>query len=531
MSTFKKPIETVSREEAELYSRPFQPSSRIQALINRTSKSIGASCNVFKLEDTMRSIADSRQWSVMVQAYQGAPSIDFSALRPKGSLLKSGGTSSGAVAFMKGFDADLSVVRREEKKNSSGIGYLSWNHSELDDFLKFRSEVMYKAVYVPQPGTSEAADFLSNDALVNSLVHAYDYFKCFLVKRPPEGMLTNLCTEVVIPHKGFCVLGAVNLASFTKLTINSLSAVFKDSVRKMLWYSTLADIAADNSEVLACEDERNIQFGLGVFGLASILGDFGISYRELADHFENVFKVAGEGANIGKLTEAAYDISEPTLVSTFVYQLLRAYNEATIWLRETDIRAAFCIQPTVSTAHRSFDHYGYHTSPEIQPVRGLHTEESTRTILKSQIKGDRVIDYAPHTWTLDEVPYEDYRVVSEYFQRIMNATGLAHRHSHCWYGEKFTKEDFLTWFNSDIQNLYYRLPWEINNDAVNKSKLWQTVDDGELTGEDVDLEALFGARPLTPPIKGKSADVIIFDDPVSCGLQKFDGEANCECQM
>lgn len=460
----------------------------------------------------MRSIADSRQWAMMVQAYQGAPSIDFSSLRPKGTVLKSGGTSSGAVAFMKGFDADLSVVRREEKKNSSGIAYLDYSHPELKDFLDFRSEVMYKAVYVPQPGTPEAAEFLANVESVDELVAAYDYFKCFIVKRPPDGLLTNLCTEVVIPHKGFCVLGAVNLSAFTSFNINELSSVFVESVKKMLNYTVLAELSAQKTGVLDCEDERNFQFGLGVFGLSSLLGDQGISYSALADQFERVFLLAGENASIGKLTEAAYDLTDPTAVSCFVYQLFRAYNEATIWLRKNApaLRAAFCIQPTVSTAQRSFDHYGYHASPEIQPVRGLHTENSTRTLIKSQIKGDRIVDYAPHTWTLDEVPYEDYRRVSEYFQRIMNSTKLAHRHSHCFYGEHFTKEDFLTWFNSDIQNLYYRLPYQVNNEAVDKTKVWQSVEKGELESDDVDLDALFGA---------------------SCGLQKFDGDASCDCQM
>lgn len=496
--TFEKPITKVSEAEAFQGSLFFQPSSRIKALVDGTSKSIGASCNVFSLDDSISSIADGHKWSYHVLSYQGAPSVDFSNLRPRDSKLGSGGKSSGAVSFMQPFDAIVSTMRREEKKNGAGIAYLDYSHPELDEFLALETKAAYKAVYLPMHDTPEAEALLADEQMLTKLAKAYDYFKCFLVKRPlsfdGEPLFTNLCTEIEIPHKGYCILGAINLSQFNENNLHLLPAYFKQAVNKMYSYMQESERAAGLTE-LACDSPANRQFGLGVFGLSSLLGRLGITYREFAEELNSVFAIAGEGADIHKLARA----SERVSLTEFAYYLLQAYSEASK-LMEGKVRAAFCIQPTVSTAQRSFDREGYHSSPEIAPVQGLKHEHAVSTIIKSAIKGDKQIDYHPATWTMDDVPYEDYALVSSLWQKILDSTGLAHRHSHCFYGEKFTVDDLKSFYVGELRHrksLYYRLPYNVNPNSLDKSKLWQEVQEGELVDFDVDA-ALFGGQ-----IRGK----------------------------
>lgn len=463
----------------------FFPSSRINALVNNTSKSIGASCNVFSVEDDVNSIAAAQAWSYHVMAYQGAPSLDFSKLRPAGSKLGTGGTASGAVSFMVPFDAVVSTMRREEKKNGAGIAYLDYSHPELDSFLSQEFNAAYKAVYIPMHGTAEAEAFVRNREMIEKLAHAYDYFKCFLVKRPlpvdGEQLFVNLCTEIEIPHKGSCILGSINLAAYDNLSdfFVNFPNDFLNASQAMLELTKLSH-AIQKRTTLNCDSPANNQFGLGLFGLASVLGRFNITYEDLNDAFNEFFAFDGNLSYRANFfgNQGFYN---PAYI--FVSGLARAYSMASLFL-QGKVRAAFCIQPTVSTSQRALDLGRYNVSPEIQPVNGIRHDGGVSTLFKSETKGDKQINYNPQTWTIDDVSYSSYASTSAYFQLLLDSTGLAHRHSHCFYGQKFTEDDLYNLYNHPvkkaIKSLYYRLPSKVNSESLKKDELWQDLKEGEL---------------------------------------------------
>lgn len=471
-------------------SQKFIPSSRISALVNRSSKSIGASCNTYQAQDSIESIADAHAWSYQVLAYQGAPSVDFSNLRARGAKLGTGGVSSGAVSFMKPFDAIVSTMRREEKKNGAGIAYLNYDHPDLQEFLDAKFDSAYKGVFIPMHGTFESERFIRNKKLLSRLADAYNNFKCFLVKKPEpvegEPMLVNLCTEVEIPSRGSCILGAHNLAAYS--TLQDFADNFPDDFIKSTYdmydYFSLTQ-SAIKATPLQCTSVLNRQFGLGVLGLASIIGKFGITYEELGSEIEAAMN-SGDDSLPGAL---AFLASSNSPSSVFARALLEGYFFASRAMRDK-VRAAFCIQPTVSTAQRTYDYDGFHVSPEIQPVIGLKHEQAVSTIVKSAIKGDNQINYNPRTWTIDETPYEAYALVSNGFQRILDATGLGHRHSHCFYGKTFDAKQLVKYYNDPsynrIKSLYYRLPFNMNVDSLRKDALWQDVRQEEIASFDVD---------------------------------------------
>lgn len=496
-SAFTKPVNLLSDDTRVLHSLVFRKSSRIKALETNSSKSIGASCNTFAVEDnicdTEASITEAHSWAYAVLAYQGAPAIDFSNLRGRDSDLGSGGKASGAVSFMRPFDAIVATMRREEKKNGAGLAALDYLHPDLDEFLDADFQAAYKAVYLPMHNTLEADAFLANYALVEKLSKAYDAGKCFLVKRPlpvdDVPLFINLCTEIEIPHKGYCVLGAINLGQFDMSNLHHLSMYFCLGVRQLKQAMDKAAYAASQTK-LYCFSLLNSQFGLGVYGLASLLGNIGVTYEEFNESLDRALYYV---SSITQAASAAKLVEQKSKANYLVSQLLTAYADATDYVCPMNVRAAFCIQPTVSTARNSIDINGYHVSPEIQPVIGLKHADAVTTLIKSEIKGDILIHYAPNTPTIDEVPYHVYAKTSHLWQQLMNLTGYAHRHSHCFYGEKFTVDDMYDFYLDDARlnerrSLYYRLPWTQNVDSLRKDTLWQTVDNGELWHGDIEQE-------------------------------------------
>lgn len=509
-----KPINKLTPEQIDEMRLPFRLSSRAKALNNAKSNFIGASCNYFAIEDNISSIGDSFKWATDVLYSEGAPSLDLSNLRPAGSYVSGGGTASGAVSFGRIHDSIIGQMRRVEKKNGAGIVGIDYRHPELSKFLDEPFSYTYKMVYVPMHDTPEAELLLQDPHMVELLTKAYNDFKTFLVKRPlplidGTELGLNMCTEVVLPHKGFCILGAINLSYFTPQNIHFLPHFFKLGMRTMVEYQELAQDASAKSSSLACDSEANKQVGLGIYGLASVLGAWGISYEEFNSSLK-YYGVDRPNRTINAIKEAVdSDYTNKGLSELFVSTLVKAYYEASVIAHHAGLRAAFCIQPTATLSKLSLDAHGYHVSPEIQPVVGLKHDEGVSYIRKSAVKGDTVQVCHPGTWTLDEVPYEDYALTSSLLQQLMDSTGLAHRHSHCFYGERYTTADFRNFYTGErhyIQSMYYRLPYNNNTESLRKDKLWQEVEEGELF--EGDLSELFAG----------------------CSLQ-IKGELDCDCQM
>jgi hypothetical protein len=459
----------------------FQPSSRLQALVNGTYKSSGASCNTFVLDDTIESIGDGLAWALQVSAHQGAPSIDFSRLRERGALLSTGGRSNGAIVFMKGYDSLMSGMLRAEKKNSASIAFLNYNHPDIKEFLNWNPTSCYKGVYLPMHDTPEAARLLADDEKVTMLTKAYDEFKCFLVKRPDDNLLVNLCTEVEIPHRGSCVLGAINLSGIGFL--HDIPRYMAEAMEEMVKYQKLTEASQLHSP-LYCPDPKNKQVGLGMLGLASLMSRLGISYTELGIAMRECIL---HSDTIEDMIDASAIYTQKPAYVLLKY-ILRGYQASAKVAKSAGLRAAFCLQPTPSTAMRVFDVSGYNVSPEIAPVIGLSKPDGVYGIRKSAVKGDVELKYHPGTATLDNTEYSDYALVSSMWQKMMESTGLAHRHSHCFHGEKFTKDDFYSFYQGErryIKSMYYRHIWQSNTEALDKSELWQTVSDNELFDGDI----------------------------------------------
>ena len=464
-------------------------------------KSIGASCNTFSVGDSIDSIAEATSWGLYVSSYQGAPSWDISQLRPRNSAIASGGTSSGAASFSNVFDSVVGSMRRETKKNGAGIVYIDAFHPDLEEFLGLTFDYAYKAVYVPGNHDRDNQLELLESPIASRLVTAYENNQAFIVKRPKPTehgeLLCNLCVEVEIPNRGTCVLGVINLAQYTPDNIHLLASDFYSASIEM--HEAMLKVLNNlRNTPLYCNSPDNRQFLLGLSGLASMLGIWGISY----ENFNKALSYALTNADsIWQAYERSTTI-ENEKERLLISNLLFAYTDATSFLRGK-VRAAFGIQPSATGAYDCSDALGFHSSAEIQPVIGVRYPEYVRGARKSALLGDMDVYWNPGTATVEDVPYEVYRETCCLFQSLFDLTGLAHRHSACFYGnEPFTLDSLETFMVSPQRSLYYRLP-KTNQYAVDKSNIG--IDASDLFEDVSDLGL------------------------ASCGISQLPGSTECDC--
>ena len=437
------------RVAKQLSTARFRKSDRLLALETGSSKSIGASCNFFGVEDSIDSIAEASAWALQVSAYQGAPSLDLSALRPRNSEVASGGSSSGAASFSRVFDSIVGSMRRPTKKNGAGVVWLNWNHPDLEEFMSTPFNYAYKGIYIPSnTNPDEQRAFLSSP-VSHRIAEWYDSNKAFVCKRPDNGLLLNLCTEIENVSRGTCVLGVVNLSQYNLDNIHELPGDFVGAALEMEQAMRLSARALRTSSIRCSDEDGNRQFGLGVSGLASLLANCGVFYEDFTRALEG-HKPDAESCEL-------------------VHYIKEAYSLATVALGRR-VRAAFCVQPSATGAFESADIAGYTSSPELQPVVALRSNGSVTAIRKSALLGDTYATFHPSIETINDVPYEVYRRLCCAWQNLLDSTGLAHRHSACFYGTRFAHADLSRFVFSSQRSLYYRLP-SYNELALDKTQV------------------------------------------------------------
>lgn len=461
--------------------------TRFSQRITTNKKTMGVSCNTFRVPDSMPGIGYAQAWTVETIGYQGAPSLYVGDLRPKGSVISSGGTTCGMVEWCLPFDANMTVGKRTEKKNSAGLLSCGWEHPEVKEFLTYPFNTAYTAVYIPNNNDEkQLVDFerFQKSEFKQWLLANINDHTFFVVKRPsnPE-LLVNLCTEVELPHKGTCQLSDVNLAQFgwQELSEGQLRASFLSLVQEM--EDRYKSCLNENFRHLVDLSSLNQQYGIGVLGLASMLCNLGVTYEDLDKAFKSV--LTGKN-NLDEAYEhclllcdryTGNELKALKLVGYFV----EAYNTAA---KRGTVYKMFCVKPTVTVSKILADYNGYNVSPELIPVAASVPYGGVRTYKeKSFYQGDYDAVYPAAIETQEDVSRETYLSLANSWQVMMNLTGKAHRHSFSLWG-KLTDELFESWLNSNILSLYYRLP-EYNSATLNKaSSAAVTLEDG------IDIDAI-----------------------------------------
>jgi ribonucleoside-diphosphate reductase alpha chain len=105
-----------------------------------------SACFINSVEDSMDSILTLARTEGMLFKYGSGTGSNLSSLRASKELLAGGGTASGPVSFMKGFDAFAGVIKSGGKtRRAAKMVILNADHPDVLDFIRCKAQEEKKA--------------------------------------------------------------------------------------------------------------------------------------------------------------------------------------------------------------------------------------------------------------------------------------------------------------------------------------------------------------------------------------------------
>jgi ribonucleoside-diphosphate reductase alpha chain len=105
-----------------------------------TNKAAGISCFNSYIEDSIKSILHTAAEVGMLCKIGGGTSAYFGSIRPAGSKISVGGTTYGAVHFMKIFDVIKNTISQGSTRRGEFAAYLDISHGDIEEFLRINQE-------------------------------------------------------------------------------------------------------------------------------------------------------------------------------------------------------------------------------------------------------------------------------------------------------------------------------------------------------------------------------------------------------
>jgi ribonucleoside-diphosphate reductase alpha chain len=295
-----------------------------------------SACFINSVEDTMDSILTLARTEGMLFKFGSGTGSNLSAIRSSRELLAGGGTASGPVSFMKGYDAFAGVIKSGGKtRRAAKMVILNADHPDILEFINCKVEEEKKAWALIDAGydgsftgTAYGSVFFQNSN--NSVRVTDDFMRTVLDDgewvtrtvrdgRPMEthkardlmrgiaegtwvcgdpGMqfdttvnewhtcpntdrinASNPCSEYMFLDDSACNLASINLMKFVRDDGEMDVAAFKAACRTLI---TAQEIIVPNSSYPTKAIERNSHdyrpLGLGYANLGALLMSRGLPY-------------------------------------------------------------------------------------------------------------------------------------------------------------------------------------------------------------------------------------------------------------
>ena len=254
-----------------------------------------------------------------------------------------------------------------------------------------------------------------------------------------NGIYVSNCLEILLPHRGTCLLQHVNLGA---CSIEDLPVVFAEGMTQLCNLHGITGVG-DTGQYLPPEIDK--QVGLGMLGLANFLSIAEISYAEFAEALKAVN---------GNLP------AEQTVALKAARSFEKAFLDAAAIARSYGMERALTIAPTASCSYRYLDSRGFTTTPEIAPPIAREVDRDSETM------GVESFDYGP-VETASMVGWKVYREVADGLVMMMQRTGMCHSYSmNSWSDMVVYDEQFLDeWLKGPQTSLYYALQVQENTQA------------------------------------------------------------------
>jgi ribonucleoside-diphosphate reductase alpha chain len=317
----------------------FLPGGRIQAGAGTARNVTLFNCFVMgAIEDSIPGIFKALQEGAVTMQQGGGIGLDFSTLRPRGTLAKSTGTvASGPVSFMHIWEAMCGTILSTGARRGAMMATLRCDHPDIEEFVaakqqpgqlrRFNLSVQITDAFMAAvrsdaewPLVFPAAAFDGDgDTVVREWSDQAGAVPCRVIRRvrarqlwdrilratydySEPGVLfidlinrlnnlsyreritaTNPCGEIPLPPYGACDLGSLNLTRFVRSPFTPEARIDFESLADTTQIAVrLLDNVIDASRFPLPEQAENAhrsrRIGLGITGLADALVMLGLSY-------------------------------------------------------------------------------------------------------------------------------------------------------------------------------------------------------------------------------------------------------------
>ncbi len=112
-----------------------------------------SACFINAVEDSMSGIMDLARTEAMLFKFGSGTGTNFSSLRSSHESVSGGGTASGPLSFMRGFDAFAGVIKSGGKtRRAAKMAILNVDHPDIVDFIECKSKEEAKAFTLIKAG-------------------------------------------------------------------------------------------------------------------------------------------------------------------------------------------------------------------------------------------------------------------------------------------------------------------------------------------------------------------------------------------
>lgn len=274
-------------------------------------RALPISCFSSYIPDSLSGIYSGLKEVAMMTKHGGGVGAYF-PLRPTGTPVHGGATSSGAMSFIGLFDATIEVVKQNNVRRGAIAGYMDIDHPEIMQFLEIKDkghkmQTMNTAVNVPAGWMQSMID--GDDAkrevwaavlrsrrekgipYINFLDNINENKPAVYKDKDLTIWQSNLCNEIMLPTNELesfvCCLLSMNLYTYDEwkdtdaieLMVYFLDAVMTDFIEKG------KDMDGMDRAVRFAEKHRAL--GLGVLGYFSYLQKHSVAFESIEAHQVN----------------------------------------------------------------------------------------------------------------------------------------------------------------------------------------------------------------------------------------------------
>lgn len=395
--------------------------------------------------------------------------VDVNRLRPNGSTNSKGLVASGAASFLGVYDAIAEYVRMGDIKSLMNV------FGAMNDVLRrggamkngictfsltYKHPDVIKYLNIPLSELKGSAKkkirldevIIESDRLMKLVALRVNDKSLMIEKIQPNGLLSNVCVEILLANKGTCLIGHINLGQ-----VESFDQIPQAMVETTELLISIFQSWQRHPQYLDGDSDR--QIGIGFVGLANLLARFKVRYRDFVNALEYRIGIHYHADN-----NDAVEI---------VDALIEGYAKSSLIVKAANLDRAWTIAPTQTSAYNHQDLDGNTTSKNINPPlkRRVQRQSQVMDSMNKWYYHGKVETMAEflESMPIDPVTGKDgVQRLWEAWQMMMDNTGLAHTMSFDLYRKIDVAwlKDFI--LNSPLQTTYYMLADQVDQSHLNK---------------------------------------------------------------